>query len=223
MTSFKTLEVAGWRAAIHGMRHPLKSHAKSDSYFDPDLDDFIVGENDLDLMRRLCQAAEKENNPAHSKFLRMIQVWVDARLPRYVWSEWDTYKVGTVANSESTMHRLMKDGISREDLDYEWGFDKWLDDEMIGTIGLINTIVDIYNKEDLTQEEKEKYFIAAKAFLPECYMQRRTVNLNYQGLKNMYNQRKNHRLPQWHKDFVEWIKSLPLGKELIMNEWENGI
>ena len=220
MTSFKTLEVAGWKAAIHGMRHPLKSHAKSDSYFDPDLDDFIVGENDLDLMRRLCQAAEKENNPAHNKFLRMIQVWVDIQAPRYWWHEMATYQIGTTTNSESTMHRLMKDGISRDDLDYEWGFDKWMDDEMIGVINTINTIIDIYHNENLIQKEKEKYFIAAKAFLPECYMQKRTVNLNYQVLRNIYNQRMNHRLPQWSQDFVQWVSSLPLGKELIMNQWD---
>lgn len=89
---------------------------------------------------------------------------------------------------------------------------------MIGTINTINTIIDIYYKEDLTQEEKEKYFIAAKAFLPECYMQKRTVNTNYMVLRNMYNQRKNHRLPQWSRDFVNFIESLPLGKELIMNQ-----
>ena len=219
MADFKTLEVAGWRAAIHGMRHPLKSHYKSDSYFDPDLDDFIVGENDLDLMHRLCNAAEKENNPAHNKFLRTIQVWVDIKAPRLWWTEWDTYKVGTVSNSESTMHRLMKDGISKEDLDYEWNFDKWADDEMIGLISTINTIIDIYHNENLTKEEKEKYFLMAKRFLPEAFLQTRTVNLNYQVLRNMYNQRKNHRLPQWHNDFVNWVSSLPLGKELIMNEW----
>lgn len=217
MASFKTLEIAGWRAAIHGMRHPLKSHSKSDSYFDPNLDDFIVGENDLDLMRRLSKAGD----PSHYKFLRMIQVWADIRLPRMVWSEFDTYKVGTTANSESTMHRLMKDGISKEDLDYEWGFDSYLDDEMQNTIDTINTIIDIYNNETFVfQEEKEKYFYAAKAFLPECYMQKRVVNLNYQVLRNMYNQRKKHRLPQWHNDFVQWVSTLPLGKELIMNEWE---
>ena len=220
MAKFTTLEIAGWKPAIHGMRHPLKSHAKSDSYFDPDLDDFIIGENDLDLMRRLCQAAEKENNPAHNKFLRMIQVWVDIKASRSWWHEMSTYQVGTTTNSESTMHRLMKDGISREDVDFEWGFDKWMDDEMIGAINTVNTIIDIYNNEELSQEEREKYFIAAKAFLPECYSQTRLVNLNYQTLRNMYNQRKNHRLPQWRIDFTEWIKTLPLGKELIMNIWD---
>lgn len=119
MAKFTLLEIAGWEAAIRGMRHPLKSHARSDSYFDSNLNDYVIGSNDLDLMRRLCQAAEKENNPAHNKFLRMIQVWVDIQAKRYWWSEWDTYKVSTTANSESTMHRLMKDGISREDLDFE--------------------------------------------------------------------------------------------------------
>lgn len=114
----------------------------------------------------------------------------------------------------------MKDGISKEDLDYEWGFDSYLDDEMIGTINTINTIIDIYHNEKLTQEEKEKYFIAAKASIPEAFLQTRTVNLNYQVLRNMYNQRKNHRLPQWHRDFTNWISTLPLGKELIMNQWD---
>lgn len=214
MASFKTLLVEGFRPAIYGARHPLKSYDKMDSYAEGR--EFIVGENDYNLMRRLSNSGD----PSHYKFIRMIQVWVDITAPRYFWSEFDTYKISTVANSQSTMHRLMKDGVSKEDLDYEWGFDKYLDDEMVGIIGTINTIIDIYHTEELSQEEKEKYFIAAKSFLPECYMQTRTVNLNYQVLRNMYNQRKNHRLPHWNRDFVEWIKSLPLGKELIMNEWE---
>lgn len=220
MAKFTLLEIAGWEAAIRGMRHPLKSHARSDSHFDFNLNDYVIGSNDLDLMRRLCQAAEKENNPAHNKFLRMIQVWVDIKASRGWWHEMSTYHVGTTTNSESTMHRLMKDGISKEDLDFEWGFDKWMDDEMIGTINTVNTIIDIYNSEELSQEEKEKYFIAAKSFLPECFMQRRVVNLNYMVLRNMYNQRKNHRLKDWSVDFVNFVKSLPLGRELIMNIWE---
>jgi hypothetical protein len=128
--------------------------------------------------------------------------------------------VGVTKNSQSTMHRLMKDGISKEDLDFEWGIDNFLDDEMIGNINTINTIIDIYHNEKLTKTEREKYFTAAKAFLPECYMQIRTVHLNYQNLRNMYNQRKNHRLKEWNTDFVNWIETLPLGKELIMNEWD---
>lgn len=214
MASFKTLLVEGFRPAIYGARHPLKSYDKMDSYVEGT--ELVVGENDYNLMRRLSNAGD----PSHYKFIRMIQVWVDIKAPRYFFSEFDTYKISTVANSQSTMHRLMKDGISKEDLDYEWGFDKYLDDEMTGIIGTINTIINIYQTEELSQEEKEKYFIAAKSFLPECYMQTRTVNLNYQVLRNMYNQRKNHRLPHWHKDFVEWVKSLPLGEELIMNQWD---
>ena len=214
MASFKTLLVEGFRPAIYGARHPLKSYDKMDSYVEGT--ELVVGENDYNLMKRLSNAGD----PSHYKFIRMIQVWVDIKAPRYFWSEFDTYKVSTVANSQSTMHRLMKDGISKEDLDYEWGFDKYLDDEMTGLIGTINTIINIYQTEELYQEDKEKYFIAAKSFLPECYMQTRTVNLNYQVLRNMYNQRKNHRLPHWNKDFVEWVESLPLGKELIMNQWD---
>lgn len=199
------------------MRHPLKSYNKTDSYYNNDLEDYVIGENDKDLMYRLMAA----NDPSHYKFLRMIQVWVDVTLPRYVWSEWDTYRIGTTSNSQSTMHRLIRDGVTADDLEYEWGFDEDLDKQMLDTIDTINHIVDLYKQEGLSKEEKEKYFLMAKSFLPECYKQTRMVNLNYQVLRNMYHQRKNHRLPQWHDDFTRWVKTLPMS-ELITDFWNKG-
>lgn len=112
----------------------------------------------------------------------------------------------------------MKDGVSKNDLDYIWGFDNYLDDEMNATLETLDYIIEMYNKTEGI--EKENYFRMAKSFLPECFMQTRMVNLNYQVLRNMYNQRKNHRLKDWNIDFVNWINTLPLGQELIKNEWK---
>ena len=213
MAYFHTLEVSGFRPAIWGARHPLKSYERMDSYLE-DNGNFQIGANDYNLMRKLCNAGD----PSHYKFIRMIQVWADIQAPRFWWSEADTYGVGVVKNSQSTMHRLMKDGVSKNDLDYIWGFDNYLDDEMNATLETLDYIIEMYNKTEGI--EKENYFRMAKSFLPECFMQTRMVNLNYQVLRNMYNQRKNHRLKDWNIDFVNWINTLPLGQELIKNEWK---
>lgn len=186
-----------------------------DSYYDNESGYYVIGQNDKDLMYRLMAA----NDPSHYKFLRMIQVWIDVTAARYWFSEWDTYRVGTTSNSQSTMHRLMRDGVTADNLEYEWGFDEDLDKQMLDTIDTINHIVDLYKQEGLSKEEKEKYFIMAKSFLPECYTQTRTINLNYQVLRNMYHQRKNHRLPQWHSDFTNWVETLPMS-ELITEFWD---
>lgn len=207
MAYFQTVEIAGFMPAIAGMRHPLKSYDKADSQIDED-GDLVLGINDYNLAKRLIQAG----SPEHAKFLRQICVWVNISAPRYFWSEFDTYKIGTTANSQSTMHRLLKDGISKEEIDFPWGINSAADDHMLSQINAINEIIDIYhNTED--EVEKENLFLAIKSLLPEGYNQTRMVSLNYQVLRTMYKQRKNHRLVHWYDHFVNWVKTLP------MNEW----
>ena len=207
MARFQTMEVAGFVPAIIGMRHPLKSYTRADTYMDKE-GNLTLGKNDYDLAKRLIQAG----SPEHAKFLRQISVWVNITAPRYWWSEFDTYKVGTTANSQSTMHRLIKDGISKEEIDYPWGLDDVMDQYMINQINTINSIIDEYHREE-DQQKKENLFLAIKSLLPEGYIQTRMVSLNYQVLRTMYNQRKNHRLIHWNTDFINWIKTLPV------NEW----
>lgn len=213
MAHFNTLEVEGFIPALYGMRHPLKSYDKSDSGYFGVTGESCIGPNDYDLAKRLCQAG----SPEHAKFLRQIMVWVDVTLPRFVWSEWDTYKIGTVANSQSTMHRLIKDGISSEEIEFPWFADSATDQDMTNTINTINRLIDRY-KEEEDKTVKEQLFFAIKALLPEGYVQTRLVTLSYATLKNMYNQRKNHRLPQWNTDFVSWVHTLPYS-EFITDEW----
>ena len=196
------------------MRHPLKSYSKVDSgYFGED-GQIVVGPNDYDLAKRLCSAG----SPEHAKFLRQIIVWVDITAPRFWFSEFDTYKIGTTANSTSTMHRLIKDGICKEEVEFPWGENPVLDSIMEDQIVNVNKIIKAYKQEE-NKDKKEILFLAAKACVPEGYTQTRMVCLNYQVLKTMYNQRKNHRLSQWNKDFVDWIHTLPYS-EFITDEWK---
>ena len=200
-----TLEIAGFESALKGMRNPMNSWDKNDSY---NLDNFdvLIGKNDLDLAQRLIKAGAE-----HCKFLRQIQVWADFDMPRYWWSEFDTYKIGTSANSCSTMHKLLnnKEPITRhlfvgsmEDFD------------------VLDIVID--RLEELRkeyQETKNDYLLVrAKRILPEGFLQLRTVNLSYQTIRNIYHQRKNHRLKEeWIDTFCEWIKTLPYSEEFIIN------
>lgn len=209
IAKFQTLDVQGLEPAIYGMRHPLKSYHLADSYKD-DRGVFHLGEKDYDLAMRLCKAG----SPEHAKFLRMIIVWADITLPRYVWSEFDTYKIGTTANSQSTMHRLTKDGIGESELDFPWGVNQDADTAMRKYLTSFNSLLNKYNAVD-DEVEKLQYFQILKSMVPECYQQTRTVCLNYQVLRTMYSQRRNHRLPQWNTDFVNWIKTLPYPEFVI--------
>lgn len=210
MAEFKTLEVAGWLPALKGMRNPLKSYSRNDSYIASD-NYVVIGKNDYDLAKRLILAG-----PEHRKFLRQIVVWVDITLPRFIWSEFDTYKIGTATNSESTMHTLLKEPITKdmfeinfdlEDDDIEQDFEQYLN--------LLENIRNVANDSD----NKNDYHLLLKSLLPESFKQTRTVCLNYEVLSNMYHQRKNHRLPQWNKDFVSWIYTLPYS-EFITQQFD---
>lgn len=212
MDRFETLDVAGWAPAIEGMRSPYKSYDRADSqevYYD----DFRLGEADYKLAKGLCQAG-----PEHRKWMRQIQVWVKISQPLYWFSEFDTYKIGTVANSESTMHTLMKRPLTLQDFDTEYVSIEGIE-QLENTIFNLNTLIDMYPRFD-DNEEKEKLFINIKSLLPTSFIQTRYVSLNYETLHAMYHQRKNHRLPQWSQDFVSWIKTLPYS-EFITEEFDS--
>lgn len=212
MTKFETLKVEGFEPAIYGMRLPLKSHSKSDSYYDEN-NNFIIGPNDYNLLKKLWKAG-----PEHRKAIRQIQVWVNVSAARFFFQEWDTYKIGTTANSSSTMHTLLKEDFSYDQ--FEWpscsGSDWDIEAAFKDYIDILKTVRDRANES--SGEEKEHYHQILKAMLPESFIQKRTVNLNYETLATMYRQRKNHRLPQWNTTFVSWIKTLPYN-ELITGKF----
>mgnify|MGYP003289450913 CR=1 FL=1 len=211
MIKIEKTEVLGWEAAIRGMRNPLNSWDKSDSYWtyieDPETKEtakyeFFVGDNDLDLMKRLRNAGTD-----HRKFMRMITVYVDLTAPLYWWKEFDTYKVGTVANSCSTMHKIQDKEFTMEDFSHEH-----LDSL---NRSILFQIIKTLNADRLTYlDSKDKqWWWNMIQFLPSSYNQKRTVMLNYEVLANIYKSRKNHKLDEWHT-FCHWIEGLPYS-ELI--------
>lgn len=213
MAIFKTLEVAGIAAAMKGMRNPLKSYDKADTKVD-NFTDCVIGPNDYDLARRLWKGGTE-----HRKYLRQIYVCVDIWAPRFWWSEFDTYKIGTTANSESTMHTLLKEDFGLEQFELPIFEEKdWI--AKSGFEAYIHILKHIRDKANICEDRKEKehYHQILKAMLPESFIQKRTVSLNYETLSTMYRQRKNHRLPQWNTDFVSWINTLPYS-ELITGEF----
>lgn len=219
MIKIESTETYGWEAAIRGMRNPLNSWAKSDSYFGPDyLEDentyvkSFIGSNDLDLMKRLRNAGTD-----HRKYMRMIVVYCDITAPLYWWKEFDTYKVGTVANSCSTMHKIQAKEFTLDDFSHE----HILCETFTGLVNpttLLNGIVDALNQNrKLYLETKDKkYWWQMIQLLPSSYNQKRTIMLNYEVLANIYKSRKNHKLDEWHT-FCDWIETLPYYK-LITGE-----
>ena len=211
-----TIDVQGFEAAIRGMRNPLKSWYMNDSEWVTDDIDiwYEIGKKDMDLAKRLWKAGTE-----HRKYLRQIQVWADITAPRYWWSEYDTYRVGTSANSESTMHKILQEDF--DESDFEWppfkNSDWDIEAEFRNYLDLLKTVRDRAN--ELDGEDKEHMHQMLKAMLPESFLQMRTVNLNYETLATMYRQRKNHRLPQWRETFCSWIKTLPYS-ELITGEFD---
>lgn len=218
MIKIENVEVMGWEAAIRGMRNPMNSWGKSDSGFefveDPspinpnDELMFVVGENDLDLMKRLRNAGTD-----HRKFMRMIVVYADVTAPLYWWKEFDTYKVGTVANSCSTMHKIHAKEFTIDDFSHEHLENSWLI-HLKETIKLLNDARDAYNW--CNTDAKKEWWWQLIQSLPSSYNQRRTVMLNYEVLANMYKSRKNHKLDEW-VNFCKWIETLPYS-ELITGE-----
>lgn len=205
-------ETYGWKSAFHGLRNPLESWAKSDSIVDTRTGDFILGQKDLDLAHRMIKAGTSD-----SKFLRQIFVSVDITAPMYWWSQFDTYKIGTTANSTSKMHKLASTPITKqcfESDDYQITpvFDKDFytsDDAWKEIITICETLRKKYN-----ETKDKRYWKELIRILPESWLQTRTVTMNYAVLRNMYAQRQNHRLTEWHQ-FCDWIKRLPYAEQLI--------
>ncbi len=201
--NFKTLNVAGFEGALQGMRAPYKSYDKSDSFYSLNLNSYVIGDKDYELAKKLWLAGTE-----HRKWLRMIQVQVQITAPRFFWSEWDTYKIGTASNSESTMHKLKDEELSKNSFDFDWQFDEECSEIFNDYLNKLKKVQKKIEQSSNT-EFKKKYFIMLKQMLPEGFLQTRVICLNYEVLAAMYHQRQSHRLPHWSKDFVSWIDTLP--------------
>ena len=231
MINLEHTEVFGWDAAIRGMRNPMNSWDKSDSAheWNPCVNHgeckphFVIGENDLKLMKNLSKAGSD-----HGKFLRFINVTVDITAPLYWWKEFDTYKVGTVANSCSTMHKIHAKEFELSDFSFDHLTAGSIDQVAIPLINVLNSAregflnYDEWNKEDPEGWDegitcKNDIWWQMIQLLPTSYNQKRTVQLNYQVLKSMYFARRNHKLDEWHK-FCEWCETLPYFKEICLQE-----
>lgn len=242
MLTIDNTETYGWEAAIRGMRNPMNSWDKSDSVFgrNPAIPyaqnnpifyvnkygiTRYIGDNDLDLMKRLNKAGTD-----HRKFMRMITVYCDITAPLYWWKEFDTYKVGTVANSCSTMHKIQAKKFTIDDFSHEhlietfkndcevgvwWGTDA---DNMIGPKDVLEITISSLNtcREAYLETGCKKYWWQMIQLLPSSYNQKRTVMMDYEVLANIYKSRKNHKLDEWHA-FCDWIEILPYS-ELITGD-----
>lgn len=213
MIKIERVETFGWETAVRGMRNPLNSWEKSDSLSYEDDEgatiDYLynVGRKDKELMTTLVKAGTD-----HSKFMRMLGIAMDVVAPLYWWKEFDTYKVGTVANSCSTMHKIQAKEFTLDDFSHEhlideyWedGFweSEWLDD-LRTTIARLNRARNRFLK-----TKDKKYWWQMIQLLPSSYNQRRTVMLNYEVLRNQYHARKNHKLDEWH-DYCKMLEALP--------------
>lgn len=230
MLKIENTEVMGLEAAIRGMRNPMNSWEKSDSGFCDVIGDnfgsiikpanYRVGPKDYDLMTRLRNAGTD-----HRKFMRMITVYLDITAPLYWWKEFDTYKVGTVANSCSTMHKIAAKEFTLEDFSHEHLFDRYGDPSMNLNYGyqypkaVMQDLINILNhyRTWYNETKDKKYWWQMIQLLPSSYNQRRTVMLNYEVLANIYKSRRNHKLDEWHT-FCDWIETLPYS-ELIRGVW----
>ena len=232
MIKIENTEVVGLGHAIRGMRNPLNSWDKMDSHDCPCHDGldcdcpmvegiqepaieckealeksaFCVGENDYDLMMRLAKAG-----PEHAKYRRMIVVYADVTAPRYWWNEYDTYKVGTVANSCSTMHKIADKKFTPDDFSTE---------HLVGkSFAALKNTLDVMNLERehyMATKDKDCWWQMIQ-LLPQSYNQKRTIMLNYEVLANIYRQRKGHKLDEW-RDFCKWIEQLPYSKLITEKE-----
>ena len=262
MIKLENTEVVGWEHAILGMRNPMNSWGNSDSGYclgslachachenrnfckgHIDNHDFVIGQNDKNLMKRLRQAGTD-----HRKFMRMIAVYVDITAPLYWWKEFDTYKVGTVTNSCSTMHKIHAKKFTLDDFSHEHIIDDWVygaccitenHDEAVSNFNyaflpmesnfnyaflpmdVLNATIRILNvaRELYLDTKDKKYWWQMIQLLPSSYNQKRTVMLNYEVLANMYKSRKDHKLDEWHH-LCDWAKALPYS-ELITGQFEN--
>ena len=215
MIKIENVEIFGWEAAIRGMRNPMNSWDKSDSYenYTVTYEDYSeiripyyrVGAGDFALMKKLVKAGTD-----HSKFMRMINVTFDITAPLYWWKEFDTYKVGTVRNSCSTMHKVTSKEFTLDDFSHEQLTDSAIEQWLEPTIEGLNIARQMYIEKD--GKSKAAWWQIIQ-LLPSSYNQRATIQLNYAVLRNIYHSRKNHKLDEWI-DFCKWIATLPYS-ELI--------
>lgn len=223
---FEQTQVMNFEGALRGMRNPLASWHKSDSKYDwayGEVPAFVIGENDMGLAKRLIAGGTE-----HRKFLRQIMVSVDITAPLYWWKEFDTYKVGTTANSTSTMHKLASTPITKEcfemddyenveietlyygdtdEVAFDWHSNDFVDE-------LIESLEQLRQKYNETKDKR--YWKELVRWLPNGWLQTRTITMNYENLRSMYHQRKNHKLTEWHS-FCDWVKTLPYAQELIID------
>ena len=233
---FSNTSVMNFENAFRGLRNPKNSWDRSDSgklywdgtwyheelknYFTEYGVNFYIGENDMKLAQTLIKAGNE-----HRKFMRQIFVSLDITAPLYWWKEFDTYKVGTVANSTSTMHKLATTPITLDCFeidDYDRNLslaDNPKDDDGLDNISTFEEDI-IYVLENIRQkylETKDKrYWKELVRWLPESWLQKRTITMNYENVRNMYFQRRNHKLTEWSESFIKWVESLPYAEELIM-------
>ena len=206
MILIEKTEIFGWEAAIRGMRNSFNSWNKSDSKYNPETCKFEVGPADVDLMDRLSRSG-----PSHAKFLRYITIQMDVTAPRYWWAEMDTYKVGTVRNSCSTMHKVQAKEFVREDFSCEH-----LDQASLKTLDvLIDTLNAARDRFNETKNKDDWWQMIQ--LLPASLNQKATLQLNYQVLQGLYETRKNHRLDEWHT-FCHWVEELPYSNLIIGKE-----
>ena len=229
MLKIENAKIVGWDAAIRGMRNPMNSWAKSDTFFfcpsqgdirkigeGPNLELMSeIGPNDAGLMMKLRNCGTD-----HRKFMRMITVYMDITAPLYWWKEYDTYKIGTVANSCSTMHKIADKEFALEDFSHEHLIDTCLLERVINELNIYRDVYNNYDKQ--TEQYKEEFskkdiWWQMIQLLPSSYNQRRTVMLNYEVLANMYKSRKNHKLDEW-RTFCEYIKTFPYSKLITGKE-----
>ena len=228
MLKIENFEVVGWEHAIRGMRNPMNSWVKSDSeclfhalpnysYDDPKAEEYTryldefnlnlkLGPNDYALMKKLRNAGTD-----HRKFMRMITVYLDITAPLYWWKEFDTYKVGTVANSCSTMHKIAEKEFTIEDFSCEHLKDSWgVAHDCFSPLDILYDVISMLNicREDYLKSKSKDDWWQMIQLLPSSYNQKRTVMLNYEVLANMYKSRKGHKLDEWHT-FCHWIEELP--------------
>lgn len=222
MLKIENFEVLGWEHAIRGMRNPMNSWEKSDSGWEPQFDtvqgpvagEFIIGPNDYALMKNLRNAGTD-----HRKFMRMITVYLDITAPLYWWKEFDTYKVGTVVNSCSTMHKIHAKEFTLEDFSCEHLTAESITFGLEPIIDILNKNRELYLQWKNIDEEKKTLWWQMIQLLPTSYNQKRTVMLNYEALANIYKSRRNHKLDEWHT-FCDWIEELPYSELITGKEYE---
>lgn len=202
MIKIERTSIMNFDNAIRGARNPMNSWAKLDSYYNEN-GEFVFGKNDLDLARRLAHAGSD-----HRKFLRQIFVSVDITAPLYWWKEFDTYKVGTVANSCSTMHKIHSKEFTREDFSCDR-----LTPEALDALDALIAFLEVERKKFVETKDKAPWHNMIQ-LLPSSFNQMRTVTLNYENLISIYYARKSHKLPEWHT-LCDWIMSLPYASDLI--------